>query len=117
MKTKLLFATAVLALVGTNAHATADACAVVLKTPDGFLALREGPSTRFKIVHKLKRGDFLYVDTAQCGNGVCSRQWTHVTSVPRFDGRLEEARTFTKGWVANRFVEWFLCPDDQESRK
>ena len=38
MKRALLLAACVAALA-TSAHATEDFCAVVLKTPDGFLAL------------------------------------------------------------------------------
>jgi hypothetical protein len=37
----------------TAARATTDSCAVVLNTPDGFLALREGPGTQFRIKDKL----------------------------------------------------------------
>jgi hypothetical protein len=32
----------------TAARATTESCAVVLNTPDGFLALREGPGLNFK---------------------------------------------------------------------
>ena len=38
------------------AHATADFCIEVTKTPDGFVALRQGPGTQFKILAKLKPG-------------------------------------------------------------
>ena len=62
MKT-LLTAVALLAFA-TTAHATEDFCAVVLKTPDGFLALREGPGTQHKMITKLEQGDFLLADTA-----------------------------------------------------
>jgi hypothetical protein len=41
MKRALILATCAAALA-TGAHATEGFCAVVLKTPDGFLALREG---------------------------------------------------------------------------
>jgi hypothetical protein len=46
--------------------ATEDGCAVVLKTPDGFLNLRNAPTSQSEVITKLKRGDFLYVDTARC---------------------------------------------------
>jgi acyl CoA:acetate/3-ketoacid CoA transferase beta subunit len=52
---------AVCALVGVlvlgshGANATADGCAVVLKTPDGFLNLRKAPTTSSEVVAKLNR--------------------------------------------------------------
>jgi hypothetical protein len=43
MKTRA-FITGIAMLLATGAaHATEDYCAVVIKTSDGFLALREGP--------------------------------------------------------------------------
>jgi hypothetical protein len=43
-----------------SVNATEDGCAVVLKTPDGFLNLRKAPTTKSDIVKQLKQGDFLY---------------------------------------------------------
>jgi hypothetical protein len=97
------------------ALATADGCAVVLRTPDGFLNLREGPSVETRVVSKLSRGDLLYVDTAQCGRvkgrWICDKrsEWGHVTQVPRFDG--SDPRQSTSGWVSDKFVQWFECPE------
>src|SRR6516162_8515790 len=48
MKRALLLAVCTAALA-TSAHATEDFCVIVQKTPDGFLALREGPGTRFRM--------------------------------------------------------------------
>jgi hypothetical protein len=42
-----------MATLSTEAQATEDFCAVVLKTPDGFVALREGPGTQFDVNAKL----------------------------------------------------------------
>jgi hypothetical protein len=45
----ILLGLAILMASITAAAATVDVeCAVVLKTPDGFLALRAGPGTRFE---------------------------------------------------------------------
>lgn len=98
--------------------ATEDACAVVLKTPDGFLNLRKAPTSQSEVITKLKRGDFLYVDTARCETrddlSICDElqppQWTHVTSVRRIDGK--NPRTFTRGWVSDQYIQWFLCEED-----
>jgi hypothetical protein len=56
MKKLLLTGIAALFLVTGTAHA-ADFCVqVVEKPPGGFLALRAGPGTQFKILAKLKPG-------------------------------------------------------------
>src|SRR5262249_42505752 len=59
------------------AKATADGCAVVLKTLDGFLSLRDGPGTRFKVLEKLRQGDVLYIDPVECST--ISGKWPVVT--------------------------------------
>jgi hypothetical protein len=99
------------------ARATADGCAVVLKTPDGFLNLRDGPGMRFKVLEKLRRGDVLYIDTVECstisGTVVCGnpKEWTHVNTVPRLDGPIREAKKCTQGWVASKYIQWFECSE------
>ena len=117
MRRALLLAACVAALA-TSAHATADFCAVVLKTPDGFLALREGPGMRFKAKARLRQGDVLFADTRTCvidHPDICDEkmEWTYVNYVPRLDGRLKEAKHFTQGWVARKFTQEFLCPGDE----
>ena len=60
MKKVLLAGVAALSLLmAGTAHAAYDECAVVLKTPDGLLALREKPTVRSKLILKLHRGDVL----------------------------------------------------------
>jgi hypothetical protein len=106
-------------LLGTSqqANATSDFCAVVLKTSDGFLYLRQSPGAQFKIIARLFRGDLFYADTATCetidGISICDdrNQWTHVISVPRIDGPLKEAKTFTHGWVNRQYTQEFRCDD------
>jgi hypothetical protein len=102
-----------LVVVPQTANATADGCAVVLKTSDGFLNVRKAPTANAEIVAKLKQGDVLDVDTAQCETradlSICSegKGWTHVTSIPRLDGKQSTAPT--QGWVRDRYVKWFTC--------
>jgi hypothetical protein len=110
---KALIITSVSAALTTGAAATEDFCAVVLKTPDGFLALREGPGTKFKVKARLRRGDVLYADSRGCIYGVCDEmgRWVYVNHVPRLDGNLEKARHLTQGWVVRRFVQEFGGPD------
>ena len=50
------------ALAATSAHATIDTCLMVRNTPDGFLALREGPGTQCKVKARLKPGELLIAD-------------------------------------------------------
>ena len=122
MKKMLLTGVAALMAVSRAAQATEDFCAVVLKTPDGFLALREKPARESKIIAKLREGDFLYAGTEQCSQSVCDtledRKWTHINGVPRMDGPNDPKRTYndyTHGWVSRKYIQNFLCPDDQEA--
>jgi hypothetical protein len=85
----------------TAAGATVDVeCAVVLKTPDGFLALREGPGTQFEMKKKLKRGDFLVLSPDDDGG-----KWVEVQAKP-----CMTCRPRTKGWVYRQFIQSFVCP-------
>jgi hypothetical protein len=64
----------IMAIRPAPAHATEDFCITVTKTPDGFLALREGPATQFKMIAKLKPGFPLDADTGG-GFGKWTRVW------------------------------------------
>jgi hypothetical protein len=64
---RALLLTACTAGFATSAHATQDFCAVVRKTPDGFLALREGPGTWFPMKARLHQGDLLFADAKMHG--------------------------------------------------
>jgi hypothetical protein len=106
-----LFLAACAATIATSVHATEDFCAVVLKIPDGFLALREGPGTRFDVKARLKQGDVLLADTRSCvidHPDICDekREWTYVYSV-----RHEGDEVKAQGWVARRFIQEFVCPE------
>src|SRR4029077_20170472 len=54
----VLLAVAVIVLA-VSAHATADGCAVVLRTPDGFLSLRKLPTADSTAVARLLPGEML----------------------------------------------------------
>jgi uncharacterized protein YraI len=84
-----------------NAESTADGCAVVLKTPDGFLNLRKGPGIQYPTIAQLKSGDILYVDDRlPCYETDCAtnHNWLHVTGTPKHPLTLD-------GWVSLKFVE------------
>lgn len=105
---------ALVAALATPALATEDFCAVVLKTPDGFLAMRSGPGMRFPIKMKLKQGDVLYADTRKCVIGrpnICddSGTWVYVYAVQNVDAKADKV----EGWIAGAFVQTFLCPEGE----
>jgi hypothetical protein len=106
MKRALLLVVWTIALVA-SAHATEDFCVIVQKTPDGFLALCGGSGTRFRVKARLQPGELLVAYTRSCMDDICDekRQWTFINYVPRLDGRLEQAKQFTQGWVATKFTK------------
>src|SRR5262245_43411571 len=97
MKKLLLTSIAALFLATGTAHATADFCVVVTKTPDGFLALREGPGTQFKMIAKLKPGFPLDADTG--GGGL--PKWTRVWIAERHSA-----------YVYSKYIKHRDCPED-----
>jgi hypothetical protein len=121
MKKASIIATVALLIGVSSVQATEDFCAVVLKTLDGFLALRDGPGTQFRMKAKLHQGDLLTANTRGCtfdgkfcddGN---KRKWTYIFSVPRLDGPPETAKHFTEGWVYDKYIQGFGCPEDHEA--
>jgi hypothetical protein len=132
MKKALLTGIAVLLLATGTTHATEDFCAVVLKppakvvrdkqyNPDAWLAIRDGPGMQFMVMGKLREGDFLNASTG----GVCKelnrkeicdnkREWVHVIGIPRFDGSGEKTyKDYSRGWVRSKYIQTFLCEEDQ----
>jgi len=112
MKKTLLTGIAALFLATGTAQATEDFCIVVTKTPDGFLALREGPGTQFKIIAKLKPGFPLDADTAQ-GSTECATLAAGGEQAPetpkemaRYERCMKEAQQWTRVWIAGRRSAW-----------
>lgn len=102
----------VLSVLSSAAEATADGCAQVAETPDGFLALRTGPARAFEEVSRLRPGDRLWVDTATCAQvgktSACDPRWVHVTSVRRIDNG---SGGYTQGWAHRRYLRFHDCED------
>ena len=98
------------------AHATEDFCVVVSETPDGFLALREGPSAKSKMIAKLRPRQVLSADTAGC-SGSCNGGWMRINSVYAFNGKetftSDQTGTYKPAWVAARYT----LPDDECTRR
>src|SRR5262249_51382404 len=116
-----------LLLAAGGANATEDFCAVVLKPPaevtrgrsydpDAWLALRDGPGTKFTVVGKRREGDLLQADTARCKETVCDdkAEWTHVVGIPRYDGT--NPSRYSQGWVRSKYIQTFVCEADQGER-
>ena len=100
MKYATLLGLAILMASITATRATTESCAVVLNTPDGFLALREGPGTQFRIKDKLSPGQTVGITTEDCiwhrrGNVTCSK-WIKVR-VDYTSGWL--------GWVRSKYIQ------------
>jgi hypothetical protein len=90
----LAIAITALFLATGAAHATYTTCAVVLKTPDGFLNLREKPMMGSKVLARLKPGQWIHI-SSQGFEG-----WTQVESIGDRD---------TLGFVGTRFIVRVRC--------
>jgi uncharacterized protein YraI len=94
---KLLLAGVVALLVSASAHAANDPYdVVVLKTSDGFLALRDGPGTQYPMLSQLHQEQVLVADAQYKG-------WTHIRETPK---------TEMTGWVFSKYVQ-FIDDNDE----
>ena len=110
MSRAILPALALLAAASTMAEAR-YACAVK-QTPDGFVALREGPSTRHRIVARMKPHELVGImhpeteDLKRSGDWLWGRWYpgTRRTAFHIPDGNPATAR---EGWVYDRLINCF----------
>jgi hypothetical protein len=77
------------------AQATYSTCAVVLRTPDGFLNLRKKPMMGSKVLARLKPGQWITIGSESIKEG-----WTKVESI----GDRE-----ILGFVGTRFIVRVRC--------
>src|SRR5262245_46317164 len=103
---KILLTGVAALLMAISAHATEnpDMCAVVLKTPDGFLALRTKPEPKSKMMSKLFPGQVLRVDIDKYR----SKNWIYVEGLVENSERLD-------GWVYSKYIQSFVCPISGEA--
>ena len=104
MTKSLLTSVAALFLATGTAHAVEGGCAVVLRTPDGFLNVRAAPKMGARILKRLKPGEIIEIDTKSCEGSVCDEKfrWTHVFVAPGPPpGRW--------GWIGSRFITTTDC--------
>ena len=126
MKRTLLAGIAVLSVLHASAAQATERCAVVRKTSDGFLALREaqGPQSRMK--GKLFEGNHLRIDDEGWGDEApyycvnpmireygmndnmrkCRSLWVRVTAC------CIDADLIT-GWVNSKYIRQFECKDPE----
>jgi hypothetical protein len=97
-----------------EAYALADgpACAMVRRTPDGFLNLRKDFSMSGKVIEKLRPGDRLYVTATELGVNTLG-DWVQVDGVWRLDGN-DISKPWHSGWVARRFIRETKCPKEMQ---
>jgi hypothetical protein len=106
VKNAFLMSITALFLATGAAHATADGCSVVLRTPDGFLNLRTLPKMGTRIIARLKPGSIIYNDE-KTENG-----WTHVTGIPWGNSRIRPVI----GWTKSRFIVTVNCESLETAR-
>jgi hypothetical protein len=127
---KIIVTRIVVLFLATGTAQTAELCGVVLKTLDGFLALREGPGIQNKMIAKLFEGNTLYTkdDTTvfgdeapyQCLNPVreyglsdnkrrCQNLWVRVSTDEQTHSKI--------GWVNRKYVRQFPCKNPEHIDK
>src|SRR5262245_49201256 len=106
MKKVLVALAMTVALVGPAA-ASSPVCAVVLKTSDGFLALRDGPGVKHRLLKKLRRGERL--NMWEPGDNAWEKAkhdaWVKVVYSCEVHGCDAE------GWVSTKNIQTFDCDD------
>jgi hypothetical protein len=116
---KLLLAGAAIVLMATSAHAAYDECAVVLKTPDGFLAMRREPTVRSVIDYKLHRGDILVLNKSRLRWTNFDKKWIAVSMYREdIEGDGEEPVSgYAYGFVSRKYIQQFRCSDVEPTEK
>jgi hypothetical protein len=107
MKKLLIALATTVVLVGpaaATAHAGSAVCAVVLKTSDGFLALRDGPGVGHRLLKKLPRGEKL--DMFEPGDNAweSAKRNAWVKVIYGLD-----VHAGVTGWVSSRYIQTFDC--------
>jgi len=102
-------------LIPLDASATETFCAVIERTDDGFVTVREGPAANYSARGMLVPSDQLWMDTRHCrsdfGREFCDEKgaWLFVERVfPNGD----PSRSKIKGWVNSHFIRQIGCTND-----
>jgi hypothetical protein len=107
MVRRCLFAAFVVAVLAATPAKAINAVCEVLPTPDGFAALRAGPSVDARLVARMKTGHNVQLRARNQGEVIRSGPWTQVLYWT--DGELympsqPEYRSAKIGWVAQRLI-------------
>jgi hypothetical protein len=95
---------ALLAIPAIPAHATADGCAVVLRTYDGFLAVRDGPGVRHYEMDRLRPGQIIL--TNHVSDSRYAGPWWRIGGVmDRIGGSVRHL----DGWVHSAYLTPVAC--------
>ena len=92
-----------------RAYATTEGCAVVVKTPDGFLNIRQTPSSNGRVLGQATPGDVVAIvgDT----KGEPSGRWSYLTrSFEVIGNKIINERNIS-GWASTRYLSVIECPD------
>jgi hypothetical protein len=116
MRSKIYFFTMMVLASATPQQAVASSsfCAVIERTNDGFVNLREGPRVDYNSLGIAIQSDILLVDTAPCrsdfGPLICDEtgKWNFVENVIRVG---DQSKHFLKGWVNSSFIRQVTCPN------
>jgi hypothetical protein len=104
-----MIAATLIATLGGPAFATADGCAIVRPTPDGYLSVRSGPSQAHPEIFRLPSGQTIWIDDKPDG---ANNKWWHVNGVVMPDGR----DTLVDGWAYGLYLRPSNCPDEGASK-
>jgi len=90
-----------LTMSATAANATADGCAVVVRTYDGFLAVRAGPGVRHYEIDRLRPGQIIVTNHVSYGG-----PWWRIGAVmDRIGGNMRHL----DGWVHSGYLTPVAC--------
>jgi len=89
------------------AFATADGCAFVIRTSDGFVSIRAHPHSKAKVLARVESGQVIVIDTKE---GDPLGRWTHVNMILRAtnEGRFVNLKMLD-GWVRDTHIRSIDC--------
>jgi hypothetical protein len=90
---------ALVLIVGAPMQSFATTGCPLKKTPDGFIALRRGPSQTASLVARLNPDDVVVISSDHDQSG----EWVHVSKVKGGGG------TGPSGWMNGRFIDNDKC--------
>lgn len=112
---RLLLLLAFTSCLPQPADATNSYCAVIERTSDNFVSLRNGSGVAFSERGRAMLSDLLWIATERCrddfGLNLCDERgkWVFVEEVVRSDRAL---RSGVKGWAKASLIRQVACADE-----